>query len=61
MIFEDDVWGLLGLCFDMLKLAVKIVKLEHQEVRLELVEVVLRCQVDWEVELVLDLDYIIQI
>ena len=61
MIFEDDVWGLLSLCFDVLKLAVKIVKLEHQEVRLELVEVVLRCQVDWEVELVLDLDYIIQI
>ena len=49
------------MCFDVLKLAVKIVKLEHQEVRLELVEVVLRCQVDWEVELVLDLDYIIQI
>lgn len=61
MVLEDDVWGLLGLCLNVFKLAVKIVKLEHQKVGFELVEVVLGCKVDWQVELVLDLDYIVQI
>ncbi len=45
----------------MFKLAVEVIKLEHQEVGLKLVEVILGCKVDWQVEFVLDLNHIVQI
>ena len=45
----------------MFKLAVEVIKLKHQEMGFKLVEVILGCKVDWQVEFVLDLNHIVQI
>ena len=61
MVFEADYRLLVDLGLDVLELTVQVVELKHQKIRFVLVEVILRRQVDRQVEFVLDLHYVIQI
>ncbi len=61
MVFETNYRLLVDLGLDVLELTVQVVKLKHQKIRFVLIEVVLRRQVDGQVEFVLDLHYVIQI
>jgi hypothetical protein len=61
VVFKCNYRLLVDVGLDVFELTVQVVELKHQEIWFVLIEVVLRRQVDGQVEFVLDLHDVIQI